>query len=55
MMSPYPGFQDIKMSILLGKMWKLIWKWDRLINWTDSRKQGQTNKPDREPETGTDQ
>jgi len=39
----------------MGKMWKLVWKWDRLINWTESRKQGQTNKPDREPETGTDQ
>ena len=36
-------------------MWKLVWKWARLINWTGSRKQGQTNKPDREPETGTDQ
>ena len=45
----------------------MVWKWDRLINWTGSRKQGQTNKPDsvseqgqtnkpdREPETGTDQ
>ena len=45
----------------------MVWKWDRLINWTESRKQGQTNKPDsvseqgqtnkpdREPETGTDQ
>ena len=33
----------------------MVWKWDRLINWTESRKQGQTNKPDRESETGTDQ
>ena len=44
----------------------MVWKWDRLINWTGSRKQGQTNKPDsvseqgqtnkpdRESETGTD-
>ena len=32
----------------------MVWKWDRLINRTESRKQGQTNKPDRQPETGTD-
>ena len=30
----------------------MVWKWDRLINWTGSRKQGQTNKPDSVSEQG---
>ncbi|MFR7423513.1 MAG: hypothetical protein ACLUT2_00675 [Clostridium sp.] len=50
-----------------GKDVEIGLEMDRLINWTGSRKQGQTNKPDsvseqgqtnkpdREPETGTDQ